>query len=350
MRFLGISQLSLRRLNAVFSAGTVRGTASSAAMRLVQFCHRGGEGGVRVGVEQAEGQGVIDLKAFDPSMPSTMRELLEMGQKGMDCAKRALSSGQHVVARSDIRLLSPVTGPEKVVCVGMNYKDHCLEQNAPIPKEPIIFSKFPSTITGPYDDIILPEESQEVDWEVELAFVIGRKGKHIKEEEALSYVAGFTVANDVSARDWQMKRNGKQWLLGKTFDTFCPLGPALVTTAAFKGTQNRKYKNRRKVRQMSYLRINSSDISAQTDIHNLGIRCLVNGATVQDSNTNQMIFQTEKLIAWVSQFVTLCPGDVFLTGTPPGVGVFRNPPVFLKRGDVVECQIDKIGSIRNTVV
>uniref|UniRef100_A0A671PSP6 Fumarylacetoacetate hydrolase domain containing 2A n=1 Tax=Sinocyclocheilus anshuiensis TaxID=1608454 RepID=A0A671PSP6_9TELE len=247
----------LRRLNAVFSAGTVRGTASSAAMRFVQFCHRGGEGGIRVGVEQAEGQGVIDLKAFDPSMPSIMRQFLEMGQKGMDCAKRY------------IRLLSPVTGPEKVVCVGMNYKGHCLEQNAPIPEEPIIFSKFPSTITGPSDDIILPEESQEVDWEVELAF------------EALSYVAGFTVANDASARDWMMKLNGKQWLLGKTFDTFCPLGPALVTTAALK------------------------------DVHNLGIRCLVNGAAVQDS-------------------LTLCPGDVFLTGTPPGVGVFRNPPVYLK--------------------
>ncbi|KAA0713803.1 Fumarylacetoacetate hydrolase domain-containing protein 2 [Triplophysa tibetana] len=289
-------------------------------MRLVQFCHVGEEGRVRVGVEQAGGQGVIDLKAFDPTIPSTMREFLEMGQSGMDCADRALSSGQCVVPRSDIRLLSPVTRPEKVVCVGMNYRDHCLEQNAPIPKEPIIFSKFPSTITGPYDDIILPEESTEVDWEVELAFVIGRKGKHIKEEEALSYVAGFTVANDVSARDWQMKRNGKQWLLGKTFDTFCPLGPAIVTTASLK------------------------------DVHNLGIRCLVNGAVVQDSNTSQLIFQTQKLVAWVSRFVTLCPGDVFLTGTPPGVGVFRNPPVFLKRGDVVECQIDEIGSITNKVV
>ncbi|NP_998083.1 fumarylacetoacetate hydrolase domain-containing protein 2A [Danio rerio] len=289
-------------------------------MRLVQFCHKVAEGFVRVGVEQDEGQGIVDLKAFDPSMPSTMREFLELGPKGMDCAKRALSSGQNVLPRSDIRLLSPVTNPEKVVCVGMNYKDHCLEQNAPIPKEPIIFSKFPCSITGPNDDIILPDESQEVDWEVELAFVIGRKGKHIKEEEALSYIAGFTVANDVSARDWQMKRNGKQWLLGKTFDTFCPLGPALVTTDSLK------------------------------DVHKLGIRCFVNGATVQESNTNQMIFQTEKLVAWVSQFVTLYPGDVFLTGTPPGVGVFRNPPVFLKKGDVVECQIDEIGSIRNTVV
>ncbi|XP_063051452.1 fumarylacetoacetate hydrolase domain-containing protein 2A isoform X2 [Engraulis encrasicolus] len=292
-------------------------------MKLVQFCRHGdgsGGGGVQVGVEQADGQGIIDLKAFDSSMPTTMREFLEMGDKAMECAQRALSSGQCVVARSDVKLLSPVTAPEKVVCVGMNYRDHCLEQNAPIPKEPIIFSKFPCAITGPYDDILLPNESQEVDWEVELAFVIGRKGKHIKEEDALSHVAGFTVANDVSARDWQMKRNGKQWLLGKTFDTFCPLGPALVTTGSVK------------------------------DVHKLAVRCLVNGAVVQESNTDQMIFQTEKLVAWVSQFVTLVPGDVFLTGTPPGVGVFRKPPVFLKKGDVVECQIEEIGAIRNTVV
>ncbi|XP_026178330.1 fumarylacetoacetate hydrolase domain-containing protein 2A isoform X3 [Mastacembelus armatus] len=271
-----------------------------AAMRLVQFHRHGDEGGIRVGVEQDSGLGVVDLKAFDSSMPSTVRELLELGDKGLECAQRALASGQCMVQRSDIQLLSPVLAPEKVVCVGMNYRDHCLEQNAPIPKEPNIFSKFPSAITGPYADITLPSESQEVDWEVELAFVIGRRGKHIKEEDALSYVAGFTVANDVSARDWQMTRNGKQWLLGKTFDSFCPLGPALVTTNAVK------------------------------DPHNLNIRCLVNGETVQSSNTDQMIFKTAALVAWVSKFVTLTPGDVFLTGTPPGVGVFRKPPVFLK--------------------
>ncbi|KAF3851276.1 hypothetical protein F7725_013048 [Dissostichus mawsoni] len=294
---------------------------SGVGMRLVQFHRHGEEGSIRVGVEQGDGGlGVVDLKAFDPSMPSTMRELLELGDEGLQCAQRALSSGQCVLQRSDIRLLSPVLAPEKVVCVGMNYRDHCLEQDAPIPKEPIIFSKFPSAITGPYDDIILPPESQEVDWEVELAFVIGRRGKHIKEEDALSYVAGFTVANDVSARDWQMKRNGKQWLLGKTFDSFCPLGPALVTTDAVK------------------------------DPHSLGVRCLVNGETVQSSNTDQMIFRTEALVAWVSKFVTLTPGDVFLTGTPPGVGVFRKPPIFLKKGDVVECQIDQLGSVINKVV
>ncbi|XP_069563874.1 fumarylacetoacetate hydrolase domain-containing protein 2A isoform X2 [Brachyistius frenatus] len=245
--------------------------SSGAAMRLVQFRRRGDGGCIRVGVEQGEGLSVVDLKAFDPSMPLTMRGLLELGEKGLECAQRALASGQCAVDRADVQLLSPVLAPEKVVCVGMNYRDHCLEQNAPIPKEPIIFSKFPSAITGPYDDITLPSESQEVDWEVEMAFVIGRRGKNIKEEDALSYVAGFTVANDVSARDWQMKRNGKQWLLGKTFDSFCPLGPALVTTDAVK------------------------------DPHNLNIRCLVNGETVQSSNTDQMIFKTAALVAWVSK-------------------------------------------------
>ncbi|XP_060786665.1 fumarylacetoacetate hydrolase domain-containing protein 2A isoform X2 [Neoarius graeffei] len=318
MRVVWGSWLSLKRLRHVFPVGSGSRSLTSASMHLVQFCQRGAEGSVRVGVERQNG--VVDLKVFDQSVPSTMREFLELGEKGMECAQRAVSSGECVLPHSDIQLLSPVTGPDKVVCVGMNYRDHCLEQNAPIPSEPIIFSKFPSAITGPYDDIQLPNESQEVDWEVELAFVIGKKGKHIKEEDALSYVAGFTVANDVSARDWQMKKNGKQWLLGKTFDTFCPLGPALVTTGALK------------------------------DVHNLGIRCLVNGDVVQDSNTNQLIFKTEKLVAWVSQFVTLCPGDVFLTGTPPGVGVFRKPPIFLKKGDVVECQIEEIGSIRNKVV
>ncbi|XP_006166692.1 fumarylacetoacetate hydrolase domain-containing protein 2, partial [Tupaia chinensis] len=161
---------------------------------------------------------------------------------------------------------------------------------------------------------------QEVDWEVELAVVIGKKGKHIKATDAMAHVAGFTVAHDVSARDWQMRRNGKQWLLGKTFDTFCPLGPALVTKDSI------------------------------ADPHNLKICCRLNGEVVQSSNTNQMVFKTEELIAWVSQFVTLYPGDIFLTGTPPGVGVFRKPPVFLKKGDEVQCEIEDLGVIINKVV
>ncbi|XP_075714670.1 oxaloacetate tautomerase fahd2, mitochondrial-like isoform X2 [Rhinoderma darwinii] len=287
-------------------------------MRLIQFKNPT-SAGRRIGLE-LDGGKVIDLNAFDPSLPCGMKEFLEGGDTTLQIAKRALDSGQHILSRSQLSILAPITNPEKVICVGMNYVDHCLEQHVPVPKEPIIFSKFPSSIVGPYDSIILPAESQEVDWEVELAFVIGKKGKNIKEQDALEHVAGFTVAHDVSARDWQMKKNGKQWLLGKTFDTFCPIGPALVTKDSI------------------------------SDPHSLGIRCRVNGKLVQDSNTNQMVFKTEALIAWVSKFVTLNPGDVFLTGTPPGVGVFRNPPVYLKAGDVVECEIDELGVISNPVV
>ncbi|NWH23509.1 FAHD2 protein, partial [Grus americana] len=186
-----------------------------------------------------------------------MRAFLESGQSGLAAAQRALESGRHRLPRETVRLLAPVGDPEKVICVGLNYRDHCLEQDVKIPKEPIIFSKFPSAIIGPFDDIVHPEESsvstpgtplwgtappaprrhpifspQEVDWEVELAAVIGKKGRHIEESSALDHIVGFMVANDVSARDWQMRRNGRQWLLGKTFDTFCPLGPALVTKEA----------------------------------------------------------------------------------------------------------------------
>ncbi|XP_060107841.1 fumarylacetoacetate hydrolase domain-containing protein 2-like [Heteronotia binoei] len=289
------------------------------AMRLVQFQAKGSAAAPRIGLEEKDGGNVIDLNAFDPSLPRTMRAFLEEGDAAFAVAKRAQESSQHVLPRAEVSLLAPITNPDKVICVGMNYVDHCLEQNVKIPKEPIIFSKFPSSIVGPYDEIILPVESNEVDWEVELAFVIGKKGKHIQEPDAMSHVAGFTVAHDVSARDWQMRKNGKQWLLGKTFDTFCPLGPALVTK------------------------------NSVSDPHNLGIRCKVNGELVQNSNTNQMIFKTEALIAWVSKFVTLYPGDIFLTGTPPGVGVFRKPPVFLKRGDEVQCEIDELGTIRNKV-
>ncbi|XP_032869588.1 fumarylacetoacetate hydrolase domain-containing protein 2-like isoform X1 [Amblyraja radiata] len=288
-------------------------------MRLVQFLTVGDPCGMRVGVQQKEAGKVIDLNLFDSSLPRTMKEFLEKGDVAMETARRALDCGNNALCHSAIELLSPVTNPDKVVCVGMNYMDHCLEQNVAIPKEPVIFSKFGSSIVGPYSDIIHPTDTNEVDWEVELAFVIGKKGKHIKKEAAMEHVAGFMVANDVSARDWQMKRNGKQWLLGKTFDTFCPLGPAIVTRDAL------------------------------SDPHNLGIRCRVNGQIMQDSNTSQLVFKTEQLVAWVSQFVTLSPGDVFLTGTPSGVGVFRKPPKFLKRGDIVECEIDEIGTLRNVI-
>ncbi|NXX84167.1 FAHD2 protein, partial [Urocolius indicus] len=228
-------------------------------------------------------------------------------------------SGQHRLPRASVRLLAPVGDPQKVMAVGLNYRDHCEEQGARVPSEPIIFSKFPSAITGPFDPIVHPQESKQVDWEVELAAVIGKEGRHIEEAAALQHVVGFTVANDVSARDWQL-RNGRQWLLGKSFDSFCPLGPALVTK------------------------------DAVADVHNLSIRCWVNGELMQDSNTSQLIFPLPQLIAWVSRFVTLVPGDILLTGTPAGVGFFRKRPVFLKPGDEVQCEIQELGSICNKVV
>ncbi|XP_047378739.1 fumarylacetoacetate hydrolase domain-containing protein 2 isoform X1 [Sciurus carolinensis] len=197
-------------------------------MRLVQF-QAPHLAGPHLGLEAGNGGGVIDLNAFDPTLPETMVQFLEQGEATLSVARRALTAQLPVLPRSEVTLLAPVTRPDKVVCVGLNYVDHCKEQNVPVPKEPIIFSKFASSIVGPYDAVVLPPESQEVDWEVELAVVIGKKGKHIKATDAMAHVAGFTVAHDVSARDWQMRRNGKQWLLGKTFDTFCPLGPALVT-------------------------------------------------------------------------------------------------------------------------
>ncbi|XP_019581431.1 oxaloacetate tautomerase FAHD2A, mitochondrial isoform X2 [Rhinolophus sinicus] len=271
----------------------------SREMRLVQF-QASHLMGPHLGLESGNGGGVINLNAFDPTLPKTMLEFLEQGEATLSVARRALAAQLPVLPRSEVTFLAPVTRPDKVVCVGMNYVDHCKEQNVPVPKEPIIFSKFASSIVGPYDEIVLPPESQATD--------------------AMAHVAGFTVAHDVSARDWQMKRNGKQWLLGKTFDTFCPLGPALVTK------------------------------DSVADPHNLRICCRVNGEVVQSSNTNQMVFKTEELIAWVSQFVTLYPGDVILTGTPPGVGVFREPPVFLKKGDEVQCEIEELGVMINKVV
>jgi len=246
-------------------------------------------------------------------------KLLQGGEELLNVVKEAQQSAS-ILKLDQVKLLSPITGCEKVICVGLNYKDHCTEQHLPLPEEPVIFSKFPSSIVASGDDIVLPKISDSVDWEVELAVVIGKEGKHIKKEDAFQHVAGYTVANDVSARDWQMKKNAKQWLLGKTFDTFCPLGPALVTRGSV------------------------------SDPHNLNLKCVVNGEVVQNSNTRELVFDIPACIAWISQFCKLMPGDVVLTGTPPGVGVFRKPPVFLKAGDVVSCEIAELGSIENKVV
>ena len=234
--------------------------------------------------------------------------------RGLSKAERGIFSQP----LAEATLAPPLANPSKIVCVGLNYHDHCAEQGLPVPQRPILFAKFPSTIIGPGDKITWPSDiSQQVDYEAELAVVIGRKARDIAVEEAHEYIAGYTNLNDVSARDVQFA--DEQWVRGKSFDTFCPIGPYLVTR---------------------------DDVQ---DPHDLRIRCWVNGELRQDSNTGQLVFNVPQLLAYVSKTCTLLPGDIISTGTPGGVGVFLNPPVFLKSGDTVEIEIDRLGRLRNPV-
>ncbi len=216
--------------------------------------------------------------------------------------------------------MAPIPNPRKIVCIGLNYRDHAAESGVPAPEEPVLFSKYATALIGHLDAIVLPRVSSEVDYEAELVVVIGRGGRHIPRERAFEHVGGYTVGHDVSARDWQLNKPGKQWMAGKTFDTFAPVGPAIVTP------------------------------DEVPDPHKLGIRLRLNGQTMQDSNTNQLIFGVDEVIAYLSQVFTLEPGDLIFTGTPPGVGMAKKPPVWLKPGDVVEVEIDHLGTLRNTVV
>lgn len=260
--------------------------------------------------------GIIDLAASDPAIPVTMRGILEGLPKTLDRIFEVVDRGVGV-AVGYRRLLAPVPNPGKVVCIGLNYRDHAEETGAPIPSEPVVFNKFPSTVVGPGDPILLPRVSGMVDYEAELVVVVGKRAKNVPLEEAMEYVAGYTAGHDVSARDWQMNKGGKQWLLGKSFDTFAPLGPSLIT---------------------------ADDVP---DPLNLKIAMRINGKTLQDSSTKQMIFGVDYLVSYLSQVFTLDPGDVIYTGTPPGVGFVRQPPVFLQPGDVCEVEIERIGILKN---
>jgi 2-keto-4-pentenoate hydratase/2-oxohepta-3-ene-1,7-dioic acid hydratase in catechol pathway len=219
-----------------------------------------------------------------------------------------------------VKLLAPIPDPPKIVCLGLNYRDHAIESGAPIPKDPVLFSKYATALIGHGEAIVLPPVSNEVDFEAELVIVVGKRGRNIQAEAAMDYVAGYTIGHDVSARDWQLKKDGKQWMVGKTFDTFAPTGPVLVTA------------------------------DEVPDPHSLGIRLRLNGQTMQDSNTRQMIFGVGATLAYLSLVFTLEPGDLIFTGTPPGVGFARKPPLFLKPGDVAEVEIDGLGVLRNPVV
>ncbi len=233
----------------------------------------------------------VDLHATDPNVPPNLRLILEGGGRALAAARQAAERADAVTVPADqARFYAPVVDPRKIVCLGLNYRDHAAESGAAIPKDPILFSKYPTALVGHGDAIVLPRVSSEVDFEAELVIVIGKKGRHLAAANALEHVAGYAVGHNVSARDWQLKKDGKQWMVGKTFDTFAPVGPELVMA------------------------------DEVPDPHALPIRLRLNGATMQDSNTNQMIFGVGATLAYLSQVFTLEPGDLIFTGTPPGVG------------------------------
>ncbi len=272
------------------------------------------------------------LAATGPQhVADSVKELLAAGLDGLATARAALQLAFDADApalagvafdRAAVTLLAPVPDPSKVIAIGLNYRDHCTEQNIPVPEVMTVFAKFPSAVIGDGQPIRLPsrELTQQVDYEAELAVVIGRQGVDIPREQAYDYVAGYTICHDVSARDVQFGDGGKQWIHGKSFDTFCPLGPWLVTRDEI------------------------------PDPHTLAISFDLNGQRVQESSTRHLVFDVPYLISELSRSITLHPGDVISTGTPGGVGVFRTPPLFLKDGDVCRVTIERIGTLTNPVV
>lgn len=287
-------------------------------MRLVSFGEKGQE---RAGVIVDDM--VVETGAVDGATPDTVRGLLELGQlERLSGAVAAAARGFEVNhpgvwKLNDVRLGPPVTNPSKIICLGLNYADHAREQNKQPPEKPLLFCKAPSTLAGPADVIVLPEQDECVDCEAELAVVIGSTAKNISEDDAMSVVAGYMAFNDVSARTIQ--RGERQWFRGKSFDTFAPCGPALVTADEIR------------------------------DPHSLAISSRVDDRYMQKSSTSELIFKIPYVVSYISRSMTLCPGDIIATGTPAGVGVFRDPPVFLKPGERVTIEIERIGLLENKV-
>lgn len=259
-----------------------------------------------------------DLDACDMAHPffAAAKALVE---KANDNGERErLQSAGAVLARSDVKLHAPVPRPGKILCIGLNYRDHAEEQGAELPKAPLIFSKFSTCVQAPGEPIVIPPGSTQTDFEAELGVVIGRRASRVKKADAMQHVLGYCNFHDVSARDFQFADG--QWTRGKACDTFAPFGDFIATTDEI------------------------------ADPHKLGIRLRLNGKTLQDSNTNQLVFDIPELIEYLSTHFTLEPGDVIATGTPPGVGFARKPPIYLQHGDVAEVEIDGLGVLRNPVV
>jgi 2-keto-4-pentenoate hydratase/2-oxohepta-3-ene-1,7-dioic acid hydratase in catechol pathway len=304
-------------------------------MRLLTF-HRNRT--TRAGA--AVGDFVVDLQRAarvlaSGALPSSLRRILEGGEPIMARVRKTIRRAEARLRRvaekrsrrplwaaplAEIELAPPIPDPEKIICIGQNYADHCREQGVPLPSSPIIFTKFPTTLTGPFSPVHLPPEdvTRLVDYEVELAFVIGREARRVREKDAAGYVAGYMIMNDVTGRDAQ-KSDG-QWVRGKSFDTFGPCGPWIVTPDEL------------------------------GDPNDLPIWFKLNGELMQNSSTSNLIFKIPYLIEYLSRGLTFRPGDIVSTGTPPGVGIFRKPPVLLKSGDVMEAGIDGIGTIQNKCV
>jgi 2-keto-4-pentenoate hydratase/2-oxohepta-3-ene-1,7-dioic acid hydratase in catechol pathway len=265
---------------------------------------------------------VIDISEVAPDILT----LIEQGAAGISAVESLLQRVRGGISLDDVRLLAPIPVPRRnIMCLGLNYLEHAEEsytaqgKNVSLKEVPLVFTKATTAVIGPYDPIPLdPAASDQIDWEVELGVVIGSTGKNISEAEAMDYVFGYTIINDVSARDLQ--RAGKQFFKGKSLDGSCPMGPWIVTTAEL------------------------------PDPHVLRVTSRVNGETKQDSNTDKMIFNIPTTIAYLSRGMTLLPGDIISTGTPSGVGFARTPPEFLQPGDIVECEVEQIGVIRNEVI
>ncbi len=267
------------------------------------------------------GDQYVDLTATDSGLPKTLRELIAGGPDAFAAAGKTASRSDAVrVPVSSARLHAPIPNPAKIICLGLNYRDHALETGRAIPTEPVLFSKYATTLIGHKESIVIPKVSKRVDYEAELVVVVGRRGRHIPIATAMQYVAGYCVGHDVSARDWQFKGEVKQWMSGKTFDTFAPVGPELVT------------------------------VDEVPDPHALPIRFKLNDLVMQDSNTKQLIFGVPEILAYVSLIMTLEPGDMIFTGTPPGVGDARKPQIYMKPGDVAVVEIDGLGVLENPCV
>jgi 2,4-didehydro-3-deoxy-L-rhamnonate hydrolase len=242
-------------------------------------------------------------------------------QDGLNRLEKWLETNAHNLQEisSETRIGSPITRPSKIICVGLNYRLHALESGMAVPEVPILFMKATSSLCGPFDDIIIPKNSTKTDWEVELAVIIGKKASYVEKEEAMEYVAGYCVHNDVSERDFQLHHGG-QWVKGKSADHFAPLGPYLVTKDEI------------------------------PDPHQLRLWLSVNDEMLQDSNTSDLVFDIPTLVSYISQYMTLLPGDVISTGTPSGVGLGLKPPRYLQPGDVVKLGIDGLGEAQQTAV